>query len=519
MRRSRSYRAGLAVAATILLFTRPARADVKLPAIIGSHMVLESGMPLTIWGWADAGEDVVVSIAEIKASAKADENGDWLVKLPPIPATSDPLEMTVSGKNTIKLTDVLVGEVWLGSGQSNMQWSVSASNNPAEEIAAADNPQIRLFLVPLVAAGKPAKDVDASWTVCSPQTVAPFSAVCYYFGRELHKALNVPVGMVASSWGGTRIEPWIPPVGYDEVPELAGELQQIESQRAGYQAGLKSKLAEMKAWLEAAQKAADAGQPIPDAPAIPANPFNSSGGFTGLYNGMIHPLAPFTIRGALWYQGEANVGQGMHYRDLMRGLIRGWRSVWGQGDFPFLFVQLAPYRYGGHPQALPELWEAQAATLNVPNVGMAVTTDISDINDIHPRNKQEVGRRLALWALARFYSQNELVYSGPLYESMTVEGGRIRVKFRHAAGGLAVRGDKPLSWFSIAAADKKFVPAQATIDGETVVVEAAEVGTPVAVRFGWHQTAEPNLMNKSGLPASPFRTDDWSDAVSAPPPQ
>jgi sialate O-acetylesterase len=496
-----------------------AKAEVTLPAIIGSHMVLESGMPLTIWGWASAGEEVTVAIADLKAATKADSAGDWQVKLPPIPASDAPLEMTVSGTNTIKLTDILVGEVWMGSGQSNMQWSVASSDNADAEIAAANYPKIRLFLVPLVPAGKPAKNVNAAWTVCTPDTVKSFSAVCYYFGRELHKSLNVPVGMIATSWGGTAIQPWIPPAGYEGVAELDGERKQIESLRTGYQVALKGKLAELKHWLEGADKAVAAGQPITEPPAMPGNPFNSNGGFTGLYNGMIHPLVPFTIRGALWYQGEANVGQGMHYHDLMKGLILGWRTAWSQGDFPFLFVQLAPFQYGGNPQALPELWEAQTATLKVPNTGMAVTTDISNIHDIHPRNKQEVGRRLALWALAKFYGKSELAYSGPIYESMEVEGSRIRVRFQKPDGGLISRDGKPLTWFSIAGADKKFVPATATIEDETVVVENAAVTAPLAVRFGWHQNAEPNLANKAGLPASPFRTDNWSDAIAAPPPQ
>lgn len=509
------FRLGLALASVLILFTERARGEVTLPAIIGSHMVLESGTPLTIWGWANEGEEVTVALGDTKAVAKADANRDWLVKLPAMPAGDEPLEMTISGTNTIKLTDILVGEVWMGSGQSNMQWSVAQSANADAEIAAANYPKIRLFLVPLVPSGKPAKDVNAAWTVCTPETVKPFSAVCYYFGRELHKSLNVPVGMIATSWGGTAIQPWIPPAGYDEVPQLKGERQQIESLTNAYQTALKNKVPEVKNWLETAEKALAAGQPIGEPPSLPAHPFNSSGGITGLYNGMIHPLAPFAIRGALWYQGEANVGQGMHYHDLMKGLILGWRSVWAQGDFPFLFVQLAPFRYGGNPQALPELWEAQTATLRVSNTGMAVTTDISDIQDIHPRNKQEVGRRLALWALARFYGKSDLVYSGPIYESMAVEGNHVRLKFQHADGGLMARDGKPLNWFSIAGSDKKFVPATSTIDGETVVVESPEISAPVAVRFGWHQIAEPNLANKAGLPASPFRTDTWSDAVSA----
>jgi sialate O-acetylesterase len=510
-------RAPLALACLLSLYSCAVVAEVRLPAIIGSHMVLESGTPLSIWGWANEDEEVTVSIGETKATVNADAKGRWLLKLPPMPASTQPLEMEISGTNTIKLTDILVGEVWIGSGQSNMQMSVESSDNAAQEIAAANYPQIRLFLVPLVPSGTPANDVKAAWTVCTPDTVKPFSAVCYYFGRELHKTLGVPVGMIASSWGGTAISPWIPPAGFDGVPELEAERKQIESLRASFQAALKSKLPEVKSWLEGAEKAAVAGQPIAEPPAMPGNPFNSNGGFTGLYNGMIHPLAPFAIRGALWYQGEANVGQAMHYHDLMKGLILGWRTVWSQGDFPFLFVQLAPFQYGHKPQALPELWEAQTATLKLPNTGMAVTTDISDIRDIHPRNKQGVGRRLALWALAKTYGKSDMVYSGPLYESMAVEGDRIRIKFQHVGGGLISRDGKPLDWFSIAGADKKFVKATATIDGESILVESTDVSAPVAVRFGWHQIAEPNLSNKAGLPASPFRTDNWTDATSASP--
>lgn len=493
------------------------RAAVRLPAIIGSHMVLQASSPLTIWGWAEPGEEVTVDFGDNTANAKADAGGKWLVKLPAMQATQQPQAMTIRGANTIQLTDILVGEVWLGSGQSNMEWPVAAADHAAEEIKSANHPKLRLFLVPKVPAATPAKDVQAGWTVCTPQTVGNFSAVAYFFGRELHEKLDVPVGLIASSWGGTRIEPWIPPEGFAEAPELAAERKQIETLREAYQTALKNKVPEFKTWVEAAEKAIAAGSEIGDPPAPPADPFKAYGAPTSLYNGMIHPLAPFALQGALWYQGEANRGQAMHYHELMKALIRGWRNVWGMGNMPFLFVQLAPYRYDNNVTALPELWEAQAATLSVPNTGMAVTTDIGNIADIHPRNKQEVGRRLARWALAKVYGQTDVVYSGPIYDSMTVEGKQIRLKFKHAEGGLKSRDGKPLTWFSIAGSDKKFTRAKATIDGETVLVESTEVEAPVAVRFGWHQLAEPNLTNQAGLPASPFRTDDWSDAVSAPP--
>ncbi|HJT35994.1 MAG TPA: sialate O-acetylesterase [Pirellulales bacterium] len=513
----RGLRRSAVLAATIcILCLTPAMAAVKLPAIIGSHMVLQASSPLTIWGWADPGEDVMVTFGDTKASAKADGAGKWLVKLPAMQASDQPREMTIVGKNTIQLTDILVGEVWLASGQSNMEWSVAASDNPETEIKAADHPKIRLFLVPKVPSRTPANDVQTAWTVCTPDTVKNFSAVAYFFGRELHQKLESPVGMIASSWGGTRIEPWTPPEGFADAAELEGERKQIEAMRDSYQTALKNALPQFKAWVEAAEKAAAGGTEIGDPPAAPADPYKVYGAPTALYNGMIHPLVPFAIRGALWYQGESNRGQAMHYHDLMKALIRGWRTVWGQGNFPFLYVQLAPFRYDNNVTALPEIWEAQTATLAVPNTGMAVTTDIGNVSDIHPRNKQEVGRRLARWALANTYGKTDVVFSGPTYESLAVDGKQIRLKFKHAHGGLAARDGKPLTWFSVAGADKKFVKANATIDGETVLVESPEVASPVAVRFGWHQLAEPNLMNKAGLPAVPFRTDEWKDAVSAP---
>jgi sialate O-acetylesterase len=427
--------------------------------------------------------------------------------------------MTLAGKNTVKLTDILLGEVWLGSGQSNMQWSVQQSTDAAAEIAAANFPEIRLFSVPLVPSGRPAEDVHAKWVACTPETVKNFSGVLYFFGRELHKALQVPIGLVNTSWGGTRIEPWTPPEGFASQSELQGEVDWIKARQADYQTALDSSLAQYRSWIESAEKAKAAGREIPDPPAAPAHPLNSNGVSTGLYNGMIHPLVPFAIRGAIWYQGEANVGQGMQYNTRMKALIQGWRTAWGQGDFPFLFVQLAPFDYGGVATRLPELWEAQAATLAFPNTGMAVTTDlVASRKDIHPPNKQDVGKRLALWALANTYHQSDKAYSGPLYESSKAEPNEIRVKFKHADGGLVARDGKPLTWFSIAAADKKFFPAEVVIDGESVVVRSPHVANPVAVRFGWHQLADPNLTNKAGLPASPFRTDTWSDAVAAAPP-
>lgn len=432
------------VAGMALAFTPSAQAEVKLPAVFDSHMVLQRDVPIPVWGWAAPGEKVIVEFGGAKADATADEKGNWKVALPKMKANAQPQTMTVSGKDSnVKLDDILIGEVWLGSGQSNMEWSVNASYESAKVKAAANHPNIRLFQVPKVQVKEPAKDVKASWKVCSPETVGNFSAVLYHFGVEVQKDLDVPVGLINSSWGGSPIEPWI-------------------------------------------VKGAASG---------------------GMYNGMIAPVHPFALRGLLWYQGESNVGQGMKYYDKMKDLIEGWREKWGS-EVPFYFVQIAPW--SGYKASLPDLWEAQVASLKIPKTGMTVVTDLVDkIGDIHPGNKKEFGHRLALLALAKTYGKKDLVYSGPLYQSMKVEGNKIRLTFAHTAGKLKSRDGKPLSEFEIAGDDGKFVPAHAETDGQTVVVSGPGVDNPTQVRFGWRNQANPNLVNSVGLPASPFRTKDW----------
>lgn len=460
-----------------------ARADVKLPAIFGDHMVLQQKTDAPVWGWADADEEVTVSLGDAKATTKAGADGKWKVKIA-TPAAGGPHELVVKGKNEIKLTDVLVGEVWLASGQSNMEWTVRSSSNAADEIKAGSHPQIRMIKVGRNPSEKPLedfqfvpipKDATSGWAIASPETVADFSAVGYFFARKLNAELQVPVGIINTSWGGTIAEAW--------------------TSREALEADL--------LWF----------QPILERskPFKADNPNQAS----VLYNSMIAPLVPLAIRGAIWYQGESNVGRAEQYAKLFPAMIADWRKAFGQGDFPFLFVQLAPYQYGrgqniSNTGQLAELWEAQSKTLAVsPNTGMAVTTDITTIGDIHPPNKQDVGLRLALWALGTTYGKSDLVYSGPLYDSMAVEDAKIRVKFKHVGGGLVAHGDKPLSHFQIAGEDQKFVAAEAKIDGETIVVSSPDVPKPVAVRFAWDDIAEPNLLNKAGLPASPFRTDSF----------
>jgi sialate O-acetylesterase len=434
-------------------------AAVKLPAVIGDNMVLQRGRPVPIWGWADKGEEVTVAVAGQTRTAKADADGRWKVVLDKLDL-GDPLEMTVKGSSgtAIVLKNILVGEVWVCSGQSNMEFGLAGCNNAQQEIAAAQYPKLRLFTVLKNNTPQPQVDCKGNWAECSPAVVPGFSAVAYFFGRDVFLKLGVPVGLIHTSWGGTAAQLWTSRKVLESDPVLKG--------------------------------------------LVP--------GGSGLYNGMIAPLIPYAIRGAIWYQGESNIGGAVQYRTLFPAMIANWRADWGQGEFPLGFVQIAPFFYGGQDPALcAELREAQLLTLKAsPNTGMAVIMDIGELKDIHPKNKQDVGKRLALWALAKVYDQ-KLVYSGPIYESMTIEGRKIRLQFRHVVGGLVSSDGKPLVQFTIAGADQKFVPATAEIDGKTILVHSDQVAEPVAVRYAWRHDAQPNLANKAGLPASPFRTDAW----------
>ena len=451
-----------------LLFPHAAlQADVKLSNIFSDHMILQRDRDLTIWGWADPGEKVTVTVGDRSSEAVANDKGEWSAPIKALKTSKHPIELKVAGKNKITLTDILVGDVWLCSGQSNMEWPVAASDNPQEEIKNANHPNIRLIHVKKVPNAKPQKEVVlednwTGWKTCTPESIPRFTAVGYFFGRELQQETDVPIGLINSSWGGTRIEPWTPPVGFDVVEKVKDIYKNIDPAKYNHQTP------------------------------------------TALYNGMIHGLVPFGIKGAIWYQGESNRGEAMMYYEKMKALIAGWRDVFQNPDLAFYFVQLAPYKYGGSETALPEIWEAQTATLEVPHTGMAVITDIGNLADIHPRNKQEVGRRLALWALAKDYDK-DIVYSGPLLKSMKIEGNKIRVSFESGAG-LRSSDDKDLTWFQVAGEDGEFFDAQATIDNDTILVGSEQVASPRHVRFAWHQLAEPNLVNGAGLPASPFRS-------------
>lgn len=494
----------------VFLFS-PATAEVRLPAVIGDHMVLQQGQPIELWGWASSEEAVSIRFEGNRVKIRADRDGRWRTQLPAMKA-GGPYTMTIKGENELILKNILVGEVWLCSGQSNMEWRMRSVIDNREEINAASHPGIRLFRIPRRAEGYPQDDVDAEWWECDPTTVVDFSGVAYFFGRMLHEKLNVPVGLIQTAWGGTRIEPWTPPEGFASVPELADITQQIQTAEEIFSKAIQDSLVKIENWVEAANVAVAENKPVPEMPGMAEHPLGERQRPTALYNGQVHALVPFGVRGFIWYQGEANRKEGMLYFHKMKALINGWRSVWGNDALPFYFVQLAPYGYSftsygdTNPYYLAEVREAQRKSLEIPNTGMVVTTDVGNIYDIHPRNKQCVGRRLALWALAKTYGVQDIVYSGPLYSSMRVVGDRIRISFDHTGSGLASNDGKPLTWFEIAGQDNKFVRAEAVIKGDEVEVWSSEVSDPAAVRFGWHENAVPNLANKEGLPASPFHT-------------
>ncbi len=649
----------------VALMTLPAWSAIRLPALVGDHMVLQREAKVHVWGWAAPGEKIKVEFNGQKKEAHTDKDGTWSVFLKPMKA-GGPYDMTITGGNQIVLKDILVGEVWVASGQSNMAMMVVSSMNADKEIASANYPKIRLFTVAQNPSAKPLTNVTGAWAACTPQTAPYFSAVAYYFGRMLHQDLDVPVGLVNSSWGGTNAETWTPLEAFSSSPalkhfsqilnlsaqdeklaiqkyqELLAEWQKATGHEDPGNIGLGKGWAEMKfnaadwkkmdipngfdaidsntdfdgiVWFRKefeapkewsgrelelhlgviddfdttyingkqvghmggetvrswctprvykvpagcvtagknviAVRAVDIymsgqmGGPVTEMYLTPAKttPEDKSVSLAGswqynveyrmipkpstlgkplapgisgvanaptaLYNGMIHPLTPYTIRGAIWYQGESNAGSAMEYRSLLPAMIQGWRKAWGLGDFPFGIVQLANFM-GGKPEPSESGWaelrEAQMMTLRTPNTGLAVTIDIGDAGDIHPKNKQDVGKRLALWALAKVYGQN-LTFSGPIYKSMKMEGNTIRIKFHGVDGGLVAKGEK-LSGFAIAGAGKKYVWANAKIDGEDVVVWSDKVAKPVAVRYAWADNPVCNLYNKAGLPASPFTTED-----------
>lgn len=495
----------------LLLASAPtARADVKLPALFSDHLVLQRSATVPVWGWADPGEEVSVTIAGQTKAVTTDAAGKWTVKLADLPA-GGPHTLAVKGKNSLTINDVLVGEVWVGSGQSNMAMTVDRANDFDNEKAAAKYPQIRMFKTTTRYAETPQTDCMGKWEVCSPEAVGKFSATAYFFGRKVHNALQVPVGLIVSAVGGTPIESWIDGKAQRATPQLKGFFDTRDKSLADFDpAAAKAQYERaLTKWQAAAAKAKSEKKPAPRKPQDPVQLSQRKADIGGLYNGMIAPLIPFAIRGVLWYQGEANsqTGKAEYYQHHLSLLTRDWRSRWGQGDFPVAWVQLPNFTRPGDGWMLVR--EGMLKSLAVPNTGMAITIDIGDPRDIHPKNKQDVGKRLALWALADVYKQPGISASGPLPAGHQVQGSEIILSFQHANGGLVAHGDATLKGFVIAGADKQWKPAQARIVGEKIVVSHPAIPQPVAVRYAWQDNPDANLYNAAGLPASPFRTDEW----------
>jgi sialate O-acetylesterase len=481
-------------------------ADVKLPPVFADHMILQQNQKLPVWGTADPEEKVTVKFAGQIAEVTADKNGYWKVILAPVSA-KDAQIMTIKGKNTVTLNDILLGEVWLCSGQSNMAFLLSQAKNAKQEIAEANYPEIRQFTVFRKVSGQPDRSLTGKWTICTPDKAGQLSAVGYFFAREIYKELKVPVGILCAAVGDTPGAAWTPMEIMDKNPELNPILQRFKQDCIGSEEKMKA-FQKAQAELKIAIKEAEAsGKKPPRGIKEPMNEMNFRRP-GGLFNGMIYPLAPYAMRGVLWYQGENDCALSGEYRHLLPAMISSWRELWGQGDFPFYIVQLPNYgrektdqnQFGGWP----ELRAVQAATaVKLPNCGLAVTIDIGDAENIHPVNKQDVGKRLSLLALAKDYNKKDVVCSGPVFKSMNAEGGTLCLSFDSVGGGLIVKGEA-LKGFAIAGSDNKYYWADAKIQGDTVVVSSGKVNNPVTVRYACGDNPSCNLYNKAGLPAVPF---------------
>ncbi|HEX3145845.1 MAG TPA: sialate O-acetylesterase [Pyrinomonadaceae bacterium] len=494
-------------------FAATASANVSLADVISEGMVLQQNQKVPIWGRADPGESVTVRFAGQSKSTTALADGEWLIRLDPMKANTTAATMTVAGRNTIELRNILVGEVWLVAGQSNMQRLLSETANGDAAIAAADHPQIRLFNVSRQVAFKHAAPPLARWLACSPQTIKEFSAAGYYFGVELESELHVPIGLINASYGGSQAEAWTPVEYLLASPDLKPTVDRTkiwDEERARVRVEYDEAI---KKWRADADKATAAGARPSPSPAVP-DALREYRIAASIYDGMIAPLIPFYIRGAIWYQGESNEARAQQYGILLPTMIKAWRERWGEGDFPFGVVQLPNYR-DPKPDPADEPWshirEAQRRTVvATPNAGLIVTIDIGEAHDIHPKNKLDVGKRMARWALADVYGR-KITKSGPMFRDAAPSHGKIVIRFDEAGRGLRIRDGSELNEFAIAGEDRKWVWAHAKIIGrDTIEVWSESVKKPIAVRYAFNNNPRgPNLTNDTGLPAAPFRTDNW----------
>jgi len=505
-----NFRLLMPISLSLAALASSAPAEISLAPVFGDHAVLQCDKPVPVWGRAAAGESLTVTFRGQSVHTIAGADGRWMVLLAALPASAEPAELVVAGQETVVIRDVLVGEVWLASGQSNMEWPVNLARDAAKEMSAANFPLIRQLRVERVAAPVPADAAKTSgWTPASPETVGGFSAIGYFFARDLHRRLGVPVGIINASWGGTALEPWLSDTtraSTSLAATLDARWKQAQSEWPPERVARYP--ADMEAWqqAEAHAKATHTKNllPWPQPPATDDSPARPGGTF----NAMIAPLQPTALRGFLWYQGESNVGRDAEYPELFATLITSWRAGWGQGDLPFYFVQLPNYA-DGEPRGRKwaRLREAQATALALPATAMAVAIDAGEPENLHPTEKREVARRLALIAKVLTYGIPG-DHSGPVFESAMREGAALRVRFAHAGTGL-VAHDKPVQALEIAGADKVFHPATAKIVRDTLLVSSPAVKEPVAVRYAWSNAPLANLYNGAGLPAAPFRSDAW----------
>jgi sialate O-acetylesterase len=503
MPKSRSHFVALLLALPLACAT--ARADVSLAPLFRDHAILQRDQLVPVWGHAEPGENITVTYRGQTIGATTGRDGRWIACLEPMSAAIEPAELTVTGKNTVTLHDVLVGEVWLASGQSNMFWQIRSLPDAAGITAKIRNPYVRQIAITLTTATAPADTVPTpGWQPADPETSAHFSAVAWYFASELQRKLGVPVGIIHSSWPGSNIEAWIDARTLRATPAWPA----IDARWQALLLKLPRLQADYTAWNEAKKELQAKGRPVPPAPPFPGGP-GTQHALSELFNGMIAPLQPYALRGVIWYQGESNWEQPREYAGLFPAMITAWRAQWGRDDLPFYFVQLPGYAQPDDATGRGWAWlrEAQAQALDLPATAMAVTIDCGDPKNLHPHNKAVVGRRLARLAEAKLYDITG-DWSGPRYASAQREGAALRVHFDHAATGLISERTPPRA-FELAGVDRKFHPATATIERDTVLVTSPAVPDPVAVRYAWTNAPDANLFNGAGLPAAPFRSDDW----------